>query len=64
MKGSALPRLASAAQSAAALGGTDPRDFIGFADDEVGLPCRLKLLPGADRAFVMLNGAAGRSKRL
>ena len=39
----------------------DGQSFLLYNDD-VDLPCRLKLLPGAKTLFVMLNGAVDRSK--
>lgn len=58
-----LPRLAPAALDSTLLDALDSNSFI-VADQEVDLPCRLKLLPGADRLFIMLNGAVDRSKPL
>lgn len=58
-----LPRLAPAALNPTLLDALDGTNFV-IADEEVDLPCRLKLLPGAERLFIMLNGAVDRSKPL
>lgn len=59
----ALPRFEPDALNAATLGGLDAKNFL-VADPEVDLPCRLKLLPGSETLFVMLNGAVDRAKPL
>jgi hypothetical protein len=58
-----LERVAPASLDASSLKALDSTNFL-VADTEVDLPCRVKLLPGADRLFVMLNGAVDRSKPL
>ena len=59
----ALPRHELSVLSGPGLKALDGCSFIA-ADPMVDVPCRLKLLPGSDRLFVMLNGAVDRAKPL
>lgn len=43
------------------LDSTDPLTFV-FVHDEVEVPCRLSILPGADRLLVLFNGAVDRAR--
>lgn len=56
-----LRRLAATEIDASGLKSLDGSDFF-VTVGEVELPCRLKLLPGATRLFVTLNGAVDRTK--
>lgn len=58
-----LPRHALESLDRDGLLALDNHNFF-IADAEVDVACRLKLLPGADRLFIMLNGAVDRAKPL
>jgi hypothetical protein len=56
-----FPQLRVAALDSGSLDSLDGKTFV-VNSGELDLACRLKLLPGADKLFIMLNGAVDRAK--